>query len=296
MRIASTSSSSAGVVLLPVPLALEAERLVQAHRGLVPREDVQLELAIPDHPRPARPPPPAASSRSLAGGGSAATISPRSATWRLAGMRIAREREPTDDARRRRRRRRRRRPDAEARSSGIAARRRSSASPRSRGSSVPRSPSDRLARARRGRPRRSARRVGCESRDDHSRAAAPRIAGGRERAVRPQLDRLDAAEVEVETRPAHDLPRRRRATRSSRPSRPRDGASRRRRACAARRSPRRRASDSRDDAPRDLGDRAGEADRAGAPEQRGADARPRGRASGSAWSADVSPARAARGR
>src|SRR4026209_761104 len=40
------------VVALPVPLALEAERLVQPQRGLVPGEDVELELAHPVGARP----------------------------------------------------------------------------------------------------------------------------------------------------------------------------------------------------------------------------------------------------
>src|SRR5581483_2210248 len=42
------------VVALPVALALEAERRVQLERGLVPREDVQLELADAAAPPPLR--------------------------------------------------------------------------------------------------------------------------------------------------------------------------------------------------------------------------------------------------
>ena len=85
----------AAVVLAAEALPLEAEALVEDDRRLVPREDVQLQLADPASraqatacSRSARPMP---RRRCVA-----ATIRPRSATWRLAGFGSrASERRPT---------------------------------------------------------------------------------------------------------------------------------------------------------------------------------------------------------
>ena len=100
---------------LAVALALEAERLVEPYRRLVPREDVELEL--PD-PRCARPldrllQQPRADPRRRC---EAATISPRSATCALDGCGSRASERRADDVSRRPPRRTRRRRDGSRRS------------------------------------------------------------------------------------------------------------------------------------------------------------------------------------
>jgi len=68
------------VVPFAVALALEAEALVELDRGLVPREDVQLDLADAARARPVDGGREQGAADALTAG-----IRPRSATWELAG-------------------------------------------------------------------------------------------------------------------------------------------------------------------------------------------------------------------
>ena len=220
---------------LAVALALEAERLVEADRRLVPREDVELELADARRRAPSRPPRSSSTVPIPRRRWLAATMSPRSATCRLAGC-GSRESEsrPTmppvvlgDEDRRVR--------VALDASSGTAARRRRSATASVREDPAPVLAADLSASAT------SARGIARRRRPDVDHATTiptpPRRGSPAARTLPSAalLDRLHASEEEVEAVPADDVPASREAPRRRRrPSHLRGAASSPRRGAAVR--------------------------------------------------------------